>query len=75
MPLGAKVIYKDYVVTITKGERSLYQFTDISSIKVVDDLFGNMTFYGDLKDGLYGYGQFNLQYLFNDTNLIHCLLL
>ena len=75
VPLGAKVIYEDYVVTIVKGERSLYQFTDILSIKVVDDLFGNKTFYGNIEDGLYGFGEFNLQYIFNDTNLIHCLLL
>lgn len=58
VPLGAKVVYKDSVVSIVKGDQSLYQFTDILSMKVVDDLFGNRTLYGSTKrDMLFGFGE------------------
>lgn len=57
VPLGAQVIYKDLTITVTKGVQSLYQFTDIVSMKVVDDLFGNRTYYGTVEsEKLYGYG-------------------
>ena len=57
IPLGARVTYEDYVITITKGkQQSLYQFADIHSMEVIDDLFGNKTWYGNAEDILFGYG-------------------
>jgi hypothetical protein len=56
VPFGAKVTYEDLVITVTKGDKSLYHFTDINSLKVIDDLMGNRTFYGSSDEDQFGYG-------------------
>ncbi|XP_003386297.2 PREDICTED: uncharacterized protein LOC100641969 [Amphimedon queenslandica] len=57
VPLGAQVVYKDLFITVVKGDQSLYQFTDMQSLKVVDDLLGNNTYYTTAENvKLYGHG-------------------